>query len=122
MIVFTLVSGLLVYAYLSYGAPRSQIELNVSYEGVCKKPGFPIFVELVNNSQKAVRWYQARLYAHFPGRNDSLVGNNGYVSDDYIILPSKGRGNCWKVPSLIEATSPSALDWSVELVDVKFEK
>ena len=119
---FILIGMISVYGFWSYRSSSSQIELTISYEGVCKKPGFPIFVGLVNNSQKAVRWYQARLFAHNAGRSTNLTKNKSNISDDYIIPPTEGRGNCWKVPPLIEAVNPSTLDWTVKLVDVKFAK
>lgn len=81
----------------------------------------PIFVGVVNNSERILNSTAVSLAARRPGRSSDIAGFN-YLEDDLIIRPGDGAGQCWRVSLSDDAKgeNPRKLEWSVNYARYRF--
>jgi hypothetical protein len=91
-----------------------EVNVNVAKDGVCKTDDFPIFVGVINRSERTIEKVTFRLSAKMKDRSTDLTEYHSN-SDDRIIKPTQGFGNCWAAPKLREQVPDvRSLNWSIE--------
>ncbi|MGE3986726.1 hypothetical protein [Pseudorhodoplanes sp.] len=114
----------LTYCYQWYSHDRHEAKVAFSIfaskSSICKDDKHPIFVGIVNNSGRTIESVSFTLKANRPDRSSNLVRYHSY-SDDKIIKPTEGFGNCWAVPELTETVAdPRELEWGTLYKSVNF--
>lgn len=101
--------------WYSYGRHAARVTVHASADkSLCTDDAFPVFVGIVNRSQRPIRATSIRLEAQRPGRSTNLAESRT-LDDDRIISSSTGWGSCWRAPLGPAAVDeqPRALVWSV---------
>jgi hypothetical protein len=109
--------------YFTYDLPKSKIEIVTSVNDERCAGEHPVFVGIVNNSDRTVMNTRIRLQAFIPGRSTNVATWN-WMSDDRIIKPGKGFGQCWRPvldSDMPKNTDLKTLEWSVATYEVDFE-
>ncbi|MBM3528142.1 MAG: hypothetical protein FJX62_08620 [Alphaproteobacteria bacterium] len=112
------------YSYQHFTHDRHEAKLqftvNPKRDSVCKDDKHPIFVGVVNNSVRTVDRVEFTLKANRSGRSSNMARYHSY-SDDKIIKPTEGFGNCWAVPDLNETIAdPRSLEWGILYKTIRF--
>lgn len=82
-----------------------------------------MFITVVNKSDRTILKMFVRLEAFLPGRSSNLA-DWGSISDDRVIKPGEGFGNCRRpalASSAAEDTDLKTLEWRVASFEVVFE-
>lgn len=87
----------------------------------CSDDKYPLLVMVENKSAKILERVDFKLEARRKGRSTDIALYHSY-SDDQIIEPGKGRGQCWAAPlSATETDNPRSLEWTVGYKSFKFK-
>lgn len=86
----------------------------------CDDAKFPLAIEVVNKSARAIEKTMIWTTARRPGRSTDL--SSGSFDSDQIIKPGEGWGSCWSVRLTPEGKDddPRRLEWSVRNFWVTF--
>lgn len=117
-------AGYWAWGYLTYDLPKSKVEIVTGVGDDRCTADHPVFVGVVNRSDRTVLKTSIRLQAFIPGRSTNFATWNR-MSDDRIIKPGDGFGQCWRPvleSSVPEGTDPRALEWSVADYSVEFAR
>jgi hypothetical protein len=118
--------GWRVLAFGWYTHDRHIAQVKITIETGAKQCSenekFPLFIVTFNSSQKTIEKVSFTLEARVKGRSTDIVDYHSY-SDDHIIEPDTGWGQCWAVPKLKESVKdPRALDWSISYKRIDFKE
>jgi len=104
--------------------PASQVEMRVGRTdpNPCTDVYQPLFVAVINHSQRTVAKISYRLIARRPGQGVNLVEGDDIRQFDGITPPGGGLGYCQKVPELRERfLSWRTLEWTAEIESISFQ-
>lgn len=111
------------WEYVRYELPKAKVQIVTNTTEKRCNDAYPIFVGIVNRSDRTVLRTRVRLQAFQPNRSTNLESWND-ISDDRIIRPGDGWGRC--VNPGMNSNAPEnvnlrELDWSVARYDLEFE-
>jgi hypothetical protein len=109
--------------YWTQMLPPSQVEVRVQTKpNPCTDVYAPLFVAVINHSQRTVTKVSYRLIGKKPGNSTNLAAGDGIRQFDGATVPGGGLGYCQAAPLLTERfLSWQSLEWSAEIVSVSFE-
>lgn len=84
------------YRYFDYDRPKSEVQLVVKRDKDFCSSEFPVFVGVVNKSQRTILRYSFKFEVNEKGHSTNIASWDSN-EDDKIIKPGEGWGICWRV-------------------------
>jgi len=109
--------------YWTQMLPPSQVEVRVQTKpNPCTDVYAPLFIAVVNHSERTVTKVSYRLIGKRPGDSTNLADGDRIRQFDGVTAPGGGLGYCQAAPLLTERfLSWQSLEWTAEIVSVSFE-
>jgi hypothetical protein len=96
-------------------AIEDSVSIILTYDSKFCGMEYPLYVEIVNGSNKTIErvtWY---LNAYIPGYSTDLSGYNNDYSNDKILKPTEKWSTCYKLPSTLDTQGLSASNLKYEV-------
>jgi len=108
--------------YVNNTIPREKVIIDASLDKTCDKD-FPIYVKILNGSDRTIEKVSFDLVARYPGRSTNVAGFH-YYSDDHVLKPLTGFGSCWKAPldDSHKNEPVASFEWSAKINYINFVK
>ena len=110
---------------------RAAISITVSYDLERCSSDFPLFIEIVNGSDRTLEAVSFGIEGRRTGYSEPLY-DSGYLgySSDRIIASNDGWANCWTLPrqaygasdQIIALNPPDTLTWSAKNPSPRFRE
>lgn len=117
-------AGAWAWSYFTYQLPKSKVEVATGLGDERCNDYYPVFITVVNKSDRTILKTFVRLEAFLPGRSSNLA-DWGSISDDRVIKSGEGFGSCHRPAlssSAAQDTDLKTLEWRVASFDVVFEE